>query len=79
MAGLVGMSGMRFKQDGERYIVFLGDDRIGFVKRDGKLWNAVDTFMEKSADRPSRDKAAIWLRRVFERAAKEGRATGERR
>ena len=62
-----------FKRDGERYIVYLGDDRIGFVARYRGGWNAVDTFMEKSIDRSSREAATLWLRREFERAVKEGR------
>ena len=38
-----------FRRDGDRYIVFLGDDRIGFVRRaDNGTWNHVDTTMAHS-------------------------------
>jgi hypothetical protein len=54
-----------FRRDGERYIVFLGDDdRIGFVRRaDNGSWNFVDTTMAhsgyaKTRERESRSAAA---------------------
>jgi hypothetical protein len=66
---------IKFKRDGERYIVFLGDDRIGFVRKTASYaWNAADTFMEKSVNRVTRIAAAAWLRREFQRAVREGRA-----
>ena len=35
-----------FRRDGDRYIVFLGDDRIGFVRRaDNRTWNHVEANM----------------------------------
>ena len=35
-----------FRRDVDRYIVFLGDDRIGFVRRaDNGIWNHIDTTM----------------------------------
>ena len=38
-----------FRRDTDRYIVFLGDDRIGFVRRaDNGTWNHVDTTMAHS-------------------------------
>jgi len=38
-----------FRRDGERYIVFLADERIGFVCRAGNgSWNYVDTTMAHS-------------------------------
>src|SRR5207245_2100508 len=51
-----------FRRDGERYIVFLGDDRIGFVQRtDNGSWNHVDTTMAHSgyAKSPSESRSAI--------------------
>jgi hypothetical protein len=62
----------RFKRDGERYIVYLGDDRIGFARRHRTTWNAVDSTMSKTRDFASRDKAAAWLVREFRRAVKAG-------
>jgi hypothetical protein len=33
-----------FRRDGDRYIAFLDDDRLGFVRRaDNGTWNFVDT------------------------------------
>src|SRR5215831_659744 len=38
-----------FRRDGERYIVFLGGDRTGFVRRaDNGTWNHVDMTMAHS-------------------------------
>jgi hypothetical protein len=38
-----------FRRDGDRYVVFLGDDRIGFTRRtDNGTWNHVDTTMAHS-------------------------------
>ena len=35
-----------FRRHGDRYIVFLGDDRIGFVRRaDNGTWNHVEANM----------------------------------
>jgi len=45
-----------FRRDGERYIVFLGDDRIGFVRRaDNGTWNHVDTTMAHSGYAKTRE------------------------
>ena len=63
-----------------RYLVYFGDDRIGFVKKlsvgNGNWasnWNAVDIFMDKDRDFPSRAKAGDWLKREYERAIRDGR------
>ena len=51
-----------FRRDGERYVVFLGDDRIGFVQRtDNGSWNHVDTTMAHSgyAKSPRESRSAI--------------------
>ena len=76
---------IRFERDGERYIVMLGDDRIGFVRsyfppsriRRGRAsvsaqWNATDTFMRKSQNFPTRRAAGDWLQKETERAIRAG-------
>ena len=45
-----------FRRDGERYIVFLGDDRIGFVQRtDNGSWNHVDNGAFRLRQEPERE------------------------
>jgi hypothetical protein len=63
-----------FRRDGERYIVFLGDDdRIGFVRRaDDGSWNYVDTTMAHSGYAKTRERAGQLLRRRDERMVREG-------
>ena len=62
-----------FRRDGERYIVFLGDDRIGFVRRaDNGTWNYVDTTMAHSGYAKTRERAGQLLRRRYERMVREG-------
>ncbi len=62
-----------FRRDGERYIVFLGDDRIGFVQRtDNGSWNHVDTTMAHSGYAKTRERAGQLLRRRYERMIREG-------
>jgi hypothetical protein len=63
-----------FRRDGERYIVFLGDDdRIGFVRRtDDGSWNYVDTTMAHSGYAKTRERAGQLLRRRYERLIREG-------
>lgn len=57
----------------DRYIVMLGDDRAGFVRRNEYgLWNAADTFMKKSRNFKTRREAGEWLRRETERAIAKG-------
>src|SRR6266478_7313906 len=61
-----------FRRDGERYIVFLGDDRIGFVRRaDNGTWNHVDTTMAHSGYAKTRKRAGQLLRRRYERMVRE--------
>jgi hypothetical protein len=69
------MSKLSYRRDGERYIVMLGDDRAGFVRRqdDGK-WNAADTFMAKQRNFPTRSKAGAWLAKELESAIARGDA-----
>ena len=53
----------KLKRDGDRYIVSNGlGDRLGFVRQypHGR-WSAVDTYMEKSRDFPTRTAAIEWL------------------
>jgi hypothetical protein len=62
-----------FRRDGERYVVFLGDDRIGFVRRaDNGTWNHVDTTMAHSGYAKTRERAGQLLRRRYERMVREG-------
>ena len=62
-----------FRRDGERYIVFLGDDRIGFVRRADKgTWNHVDTTMAHSGYAKTRERAGQLLRRRYECMVREG-------
>jgi hypothetical protein len=61
------------RRDGERYIVFLGDDRIGFVQRtDNGSWNHVDTTMAHSGYAKTRERAGQLLRRRYERMVRGG-------
>ena len=62
-----------FRRDGERYVVFLGDDRIGFVRRaDNGTWNHVDTTMVHSGYAKTRERAGQLLLRRYERMVREG-------
>jgi hypothetical protein len=63
-----------FRRDGDRYIVFLGDDRIGFVRRaDNGTWNHVDTTMAHSGYAKTRERAGQLLRRRYARHGLRGR------
>jgi len=62
-----------FRRDDERYIVFLGDDRIGFVRRaDNGTWNHVDTTMAHSGYAKTRERAGQLLCRRYERMVRDG-------
>ena len=62
-----------FRRDRDRYIVFLGDDRIGFVRRaDNGTWNHVDTTMAHSGYAKTRERSGQLLRRRYERMVREG-------
>jgi hypothetical protein len=62
-----------FRRDGERYIVFLGQDRIGFVRRaDNGTWNHVDMTMAHPGYAKTRERAGQLLRRRYERMVREG-------
>jgi hypothetical protein len=62
-----------FCRDVDRYIIFLGDDRIGFVRRaDNVIWNHVDTTMAHSGYAKTRERAGQLLRRRYARMVREG-------
>ena len=62
-----------FRRDGDRYIVFVGYDRIGFVRRaDNGTWNHVDTTMAHSGYAKTRERSGQLLRRRYERMVREG-------
>jgi hypothetical protein len=62
-----------FRRDRDRYIVFFGDDRIGFVRgADNGTWNHVDTTMAHSGYAKTRERAGRLLRRRYERMVREG-------
>ena len=62
-----------FRRDGDRYIVFLGNDRIGFVRRaDNGTWNHVDTTMAHSGYAKTRKRSGQLLRRRYERMVRKG-------
>ena len=70
--GRLGDKRVIFRRDGERYIVFLGDDRIGFVRRaDNGTWNHVDTTMAHSGYAKTRERSGQLLCR-YERMVREG-------
>ena len=62
-----------FRRDGDRYVVFLDDDRLGFVRRaDNGTWNFVDTTMAHSGYAKTRGRAGQLLRRRFEQMVRQG-------
>jgi hypothetical protein len=62
-----------FRRDRDRYIVFLGDDRIGFVRRaDNGTWNHVDTTMAHCGCAKTRERAGQLLLRRYKRMVREG-------
>jgi hypothetical protein len=64
---------VNFRRDRDRYIVFFGDDRIGFVRRaDNGTWNHVDTTMAHSGYAKTRERAGQLLRRRYERMGSRG-------
>jgi hypothetical protein len=61
-----------FRRDGERYIVFLGNERLGFVRRaDNGTWNFVDSTMAHSGYTKTRQRAGQLLRRRFEKMVRQ--------
>lgn len=55
------MDQIKFERDGARLVVKRAGERIGFLRRHGKLWNAVTSDMERSVDRATREAAVEWL------------------
>lgn len=59
-----------YRRDEDRYIVYLGDDRLGFVRRDptaagARCWKAVDTWMAWSCWYKTRNAAGKALLRRY--------------
>lgn len=70
---------VRLERDYNRYVVYgrsagAGEERIGFVARDGRGWNAVDTTMEHSRNFWTRADAVDWLERLAAADAGDGGA-----
>ncbi len=62
-----------FRRDGDRYIAFIDDDRLGFVRRaDNGTWNFVDTTMAHSGYTKTRQRAGQLLCRRFEQMVRQG-------
>jgi hypothetical protein len=66
---------LRYRRDDDRYLVYLGDDRIGFIRYapDKRRWNAADTTMSYSRWFDTRDAAGKALHRRFTKMTREGR------
>jgi hypothetical protein len=62
-------------RDGDRYLVYSGDARIGFVRYapDKRRWNAVDTTMSYVRWFDTRDAAGKALHRRFTKMMQGGR------
>jgi hypothetical protein len=65
---------LRYRRDDDRYLVYLGDDRIGFVRYapDKRRWKAVDTLMSYSRWFDTRDAAGKAAHRRFTKMTREG-------
>jgi DNA-binding MarR family transcriptional regulator len=65
---------IRYRRDGDRYIVHIGDDRIGFVRNapSRRRWNAVDTTMVYIRWFDTRDAAGKALHRRFTKIMRDG-------
>lgn len=72
---LTGQASLRYRRDDDRYLVYLGDDRIGFVRYSpaNRRWNAADTLMSYSRWFDTRDAAGKALHRRFTKMTREGR------
>jgi hypothetical protein len=60
---------LRFRRDDDRYLVFAGDDRVGFVRKSGDRWHWTDGYMRKSGHRRTRDEAAQACAKAFREGA----------
>jgi DNA-binding MarR family transcriptional regulator len=66
---------LRYRRDDDRYLVYLDDDRIGFVRYSpaNRRWNAADTTMSYSRWFDTRDAAGKALHRRFTKMTRDGR------
>jgi hypothetical protein len=74
-SALTGQASLSYRRDDDRYLVYLGDDRIGFVRYapDKRRWKAVNTTMSYSRWFDTRDAAGKALHRRFTKMTREGR------
>jgi LmbE family N-acetylglucosaminyl deacetylase len=72
---LAAAASLSYRRDGDRYLVYLGDDRIGFVRYapDRRRWNAVDTTMAYIRWFDTRAAAGKALHRRFTKMMQGGR------
>jgi hypothetical protein len=64
---LTDQASLSYRRDHDRYLVYLGDDRIGFIRYSpaNRRWNAADTTMSYSRWFDTRDTAGKALHRRF--------------
>ena len=74
-SALTGQASLSYRRDDDRYLVYLGDDRIGFVRfaPDKGRWKAVDATMSYIRWFDTRDAAGKALHRRFTKMTREGR------
>jgi hypothetical protein len=72
---LTHQAAMRYRRDDDRYLVYLGDDRIGFIRYSpaNRRWNAADTTMSYARWFDTRDATGKALHRRFTKMTREGR------
>jgi hypothetical protein len=72
---LTDQAALRYRRDDDRYLVYLGEDRIGFVRYSpaNRRWNAADTTMSYSRWFDTRDAAGKALHRRFTKMMRDGR------
>jgi hypothetical protein len=74
-SALTQQASLSYRRDGDRYLVYSGDDRIGFVRYapDKRRWNAVDTTMSYVCWFDTRYAAGKALHRRFTKMMQGGR------
>jgi hypothetical protein len=74
-SALTHRAALRYRRDDDRYLVYLGDDRIGFVRYSpaNRRWNAADTMMSYSRWFDTRDAAGKALHHRFMKMMRDGR------
>ena len=74
-SALTGQASLSYRRDHDRYLVYLGDDRIGFIRYSSanRRWNAADTTMSYSRWFDTRDAAGKALHRRFMKLMRDGR------